>query len=76
MKPNFQKNQGDQAKIRKIHVVHKLSTCTFFSILESENMTGLALVLISFNILKNNFLDEDLENIVTVRARKLRRITV
>ena len=31
-------------------MVHTLSTCTFFSVLESENMTGLALVLICFNI--------------------------
>ena len=33
--------------------------------LESENMTGVALVLISFNFFSNNLLDEDLENIMT-----------
>ena len=33
--------------------------------LESENMTGLAFVLICFDIFFNNLLDEDLENIVT-----------
>ena len=34
-----------QAKIHKLYVVHTLSTCTSFSMLESENMTGLTLVL-------------------------------
>ena len=33
--------------------VHTLSTCTFFSMLESQNMTGLALVLICFKIFFN-----------------------
>ena len=57
-----------------LHVVH---VCTSFSILESENMTGLVLVLICFNFFFNNLLDEkDLENIVTVLARKPRIITV
>ena len=39
--------------MHKIYAVHTLSTCTSFSMLESENMTGLALVLInliSFNL--------------------------
>ena len=34
--------------------------------LESENMKGLALVLISFDLFFKKLLDEDIENIVTV----------
>ena len=49
-KTKFSRNKGGQAEIHKIYVVHALSTCTSFSMLESENMTGLALVLICFNI--------------------------
>ena len=49
-KTKFSRNERGQAKMHKIYVVHTLSTCTSFSMLESENMTGLALVLISFNI--------------------------
>ena len=64
----FSRNERGQAKIHKIYVVHTLNTCASFSTLESENMTGLALVLISFNFFFNNLLDEDLENVVTVWA--------
>ena len=74
----FLRNDGGQAKIHKIYEVHTLtcSTCTSFSMLESENMTGLALVLICFSIFFfNNLPDEDLENTVTVWARKPRKIT-
>ena len=75
-KTKFSRNERGQAKLHKIYIAHTLSTCTSFSMLESENMTRLALVLISFNIFFNNLLNEDLENIVTVWTRKPRRITV
>ena len=32
----FSRNEGGQAKINKIYVVHTVSTCTFFSMLESD----------------------------------------
>ena len=35
-KTKFSRNGGGQAKIHKIYVVHTLSTCTSFSMLESD----------------------------------------
>ena len=35
-KTKFSRNDGGQAKIHKIYVVHTLSTCTSFSMLESD----------------------------------------
>ena len=35
-KTKFSRNDGGQAKIRKIYVVHTVSTCTSFSMLESD----------------------------------------
>ena len=32
----FSRNEGGQAKIHKIYVVHTVSTCTSFSMLESD----------------------------------------
>ena len=51
----FSRNEGGQAKIHNIYVVHTLSTFTSFRMLESENMTGLALVLISLNFFSKNY---------------------
>ena len=51
-----------------IHLVHVLlSACL--------SQTGLALELINFNFFFNKLLDEDLENIATVWAKKPRGIT-
>ena len=76
-KTKFSRNEGGQAKIHKIYVVHTLSTCTEpLSACLSQTGLALALIICSFNFFFNNLLDEGLENIVTVWARKPRRITV
>ena len=51
----FSRNEGVQAKIHKIYVVHTLGacTCTSFCLSACLSQTGLAPVLISFNFFFN-----------------------
>ena len=55
VKTKFSRNEGGQAKIHKIYVVHTVSTCTV-PLSACLSQTGLALVLNSFSFLKNNLL--------------------
>ena len=49
-KTKFSRKDGGQAKIRKIYVVHTLSTCTSFSMLESDSACLVLIIhVISFN---------------------------